>query len=247
MKRGTNNRGLQEDERASEGEQCKASRRTNKALPAYSTGGGGTRLEHRLGALYLVRLLTGGTVSELAERAPGRVAFQQSPITGIDDLVLTAAAADGVTTVRLDVAVRRSPKFVRSDEKTSALVLALVREELAIERDSGSLTQRRLAVAVSGHPTHAREIAELSGLARGQSTAERFFDLVTTPGKFASRPRLMQLRDMVAAALSKIGDSDAGSAEHRCWSLLTRLWIIETDLEMGTRAIGQLLSMTSSP
>lgn len=199
----------------------------------YSTGGGGTRLEHRLGALYLVRLLTGGTVSELAERAPGRVAFQQSPITGIDDLVLTAAAADGVTTVRLDVAVRRSPKFVKSDEKTSALVLALVREELAIERDSGSLTQRRLAVAVSGHPTHAREIAELSGLARGQSTAERFFDLVTTPGKFASRPRLMQLRDMVAAALLKIGDSDAGSAEHRCWSLLTRLWIIETDLEMG--------------
>ena len=59
----------------------------------YSTGGGGTRLEHRLGTVFLVRLLTAGPVLELGDRAPDRIAFQQSPATGVDDLVATASAA----------------------------------------------------------------------------------------------------------------------------------------------------------
>jgi hypothetical protein len=116
----------------------------------YSTGGGGTRLEHRLGTMFLVRLLTGGSVSELAERAPDRVAFQQSPATSVDDLVVTAPAADGVSSVRLEVAVRRTPRFIRSDRKTNELVAALVRADLDAERASDPLVERRLAVAVSG-------------------------------------------------------------------------------------------------
>jgi len=74
------------------------SAKTQSSASPYSTGGGGTRLEHRLGALYLVRLLTGGSISELAERVPDRVAFQQSPATTADDLVLSAAAPDGLPT-----------------------------------------------------------------------------------------------------------------------------------------------------
>lgn len=42
----------------------------------YSTGGGGVRLEHRVGALFLARMLTGRAVTELGGRAPARVAFQ---------------------------------------------------------------------------------------------------------------------------------------------------------------------------
>jgi len=49
------------------------------AASPYATGGGGTRLEHRLGTVLLARLLTAGPVFELNERAPERVAFQQSP------------------------------------------------------------------------------------------------------------------------------------------------------------------------
>lgn len=202
----------------------------------YSTGGGGTRFEHRLGAVLLVRLLTGGTISQLAERVPDRVAFQQSPATTVDDLVLTAPAADGLSVVRLEIAVRRAPKFIKSDKKTSDLVLALVRADLAAERASDPLVDRRLAVAVSGRPTHAREIAELAVVARGQSNAKEFFDLVATPGKFASSPRLTHLRDMVAAALAEIDDREAGTTEHRCWSLLTRLWIMQQDLEARDEA-----------
>src|SRR5436305_856749 len=95
------------------------------AASPYSTGGGGTRLEHRLGTVLLVRLLTARPVLELAERAPERVAFQQSPATSVDDLVAMASTPGG-TSVRLEIAVRRTPNFIRSDGKTNKLVAALV-------------------------------------------------------------------------------------------------------------------------
>jgi hypothetical protein len=217
----------------------------NTASP-YSTGGGGTRFEHRLGTVFLVRLLTAQPVLELGEQAPDRVAFQQSPATSVDDLVV-ASSAEGGTSIRLEIAVRRAPKFIRSDKKTNELVAALVRADLDAERDSDPLVERRLAVAVSGRQTHAQEIAELAVAARGQSAAGEFVDLIRTPGKFATRRRLDHLLDMVAAALVEIADENAGTREHRCWSLLRRLWIMQVDLEVGheddwTRLVGDLKS-----
>lgn len=197
----------------------------------YSTGGGGTRLEHRLGTVLLVRLLTAKPLLELGERAPDRVAFQQSPATSVDDLVVTALASSG-TSIRLEIAVRRSPKFVRSNQTTKELVAALVRADLDAERDSEPLVERRLAIAVSGPQKHLQDIAELAVVARGQSTAEEFVELIRTPGKFATRRRLDHLIDMVAAALVENSD-DVGTPEHRCWSLLRRLWIMQVDLETG--------------
>lgn len=221
------------------------------AASPYSTGGGGTRLEHRLGTVLLTRLLTAEPVLELGERAPDRVAFQQSPATSVDDLVATASAAAG-TSIRLEIAVRRSPTFVRSDQKTKELVAALVRADLDAERDSEPLVERRLAVAVSGQQTHSQEIAELAVVARGQSTAEEFVELIRTPGKFATRSRLDHLIDMVAAALAEISDEDAGTPEHRCWSLLRRLWIMQVDLETGheddwTRLVSDLKPVALEP
>ena len=222
----------------------------NTASP-YSTGGGGTRLEHRLGTVFLVRLLTAGPVLELGERAPDPVAFQQSPATSVDDLVATTSAAGGAS-VRLEIAVRRTPKFIRSDQKTKELVAALVRADLDAERDSDPLVERRLAVAVSGHQTHAQEIAELAVVTRGQSTADEFVELIRTPRKFATRGRLDHLIDMVAAALIEISDEDVGTPEHRCWSLLRRLWIVQVDLEAGHEddwagLVGDLKSIVLEP
>lgn len=223
---------------------------TQSASP-YSTGGGGTRLEHRLGAVLLVRLLTGGAVAELDDRPPDRVAFQQAPRTSIDDLVVTASLADG-SSIQVDIAVRRTPKFTRSDRKTKELVAALVRADLEAERAGQSYEVRRLAVAVSGPQKHAQELAELAGVARGQSTAEEFVELVRTPGKFATKGRLNHLIDMVAAALGEMSDGDAGTAEHRCWSLLRRLWTMQVELETGhedgwTRLVDDLTPVARDP
>jgi len=202
------------------------------AASPYSTGGGGTRLEHRVGAVFLARLLTCGPVLELGERPPTRVAFQQAPAARVDDLVVTASAADGVSSIRLEIAVRRTPKFIRSDKKTTELVAALVAADIDAERDADAPVERRLAVAVSGFQTHAQQVAELAAVARAQPTADDFFRLVRTPGKFASRGRLDHLVDMVTAALAESPDA-SGTAEHRCWSLLRRLWMMQTQLETG--------------
>jgi hypothetical protein len=224
---------------------------TRTAASPYSTGGGGARLEHRLGTVLLVRLLTAGPVLELGERAPNRVAFQQAPVTSVDDLVATASAASG-TSVRLEIAARRSPKFIRSDKKTTELVAALVRADLDAERDPDPLVERRLAVAVSGQQTYAQEIAELAVAARSQSTADEFVELIRTPGRFATRRRLDHLIDMVAAALAEIAEEDAGTPAHRCWRLLRRLWIMQVDLEVGheddwARLVGDLKAVALDP
>ncbi|WP_172653096.1 hypothetical protein [Rhodococcus opacus] len=206
-----------------------------KSASPYSTGGGGVRLEHRLGAVFLTRLLTQGVLSELGDRAPVRVEFQQSPATTVDDLVLTTQAADGAPSVRLEIAVRRTPKFVESNDDTQSLVLALVKADLEAERASASdpLVETRLAVAVSGQQTHSRELAELAVVARSQVDADAFHTLINTPGKFKTHKRLGQLTSMVGTALSKIDGAAAGAdaAKDRCWRLLARLWIIAPDLE----------------
>ena len=67
---------------------------TEQSSP-YATGGGGVRFEHRVGALCLARLLSGAVMSELDERAPTHVAFQQAPISAVDDVVLSVNARSG--------------------------------------------------------------------------------------------------------------------------------------------------------
>ena len=198
----------------------------------YATGGGGTRLEHRLGAVLLAHLLTGRPISELDERPPTQVAFQQSTLSRVDDLVVTASAPDGVSLFRLDIAVRRTPRFVRSHRATNDLMAALVAEDIAAEDDPNERLKRRLAVAVSGPQAHAQQVAELAAVARAQPTAGEFFELVLTPGRFATRGRLEQFRDMVNEALPAPHQAP-GAAESRCWSLLRRLWVMQVRLETG--------------
>jgi hypothetical protein len=211
----------------------------------YSTGGGGGDLEHRLGALLLTRLLTTGPVAALDDRAPERVAFQQAPAALADDIVVTTLAPDRVTTLRLDIAVRRAPQFIRSHKKTRELVTTLVRADLAAERSSDKNVEHRLAVAVSVRRNDAQELAELAAVARNQSNADDFEELIRTPGKFKLTSRLDHLTDMVATALDVIGDDTAGTKRQRTWRLLQRLRIWQVDLEEGheddwTRLVGDL-------
>lgn len=62
--------------------------------------------------------------------------FQQSPATSVHDLVVTAMAADGLSAIRLEIAVRRAPKFIRSDKKTNEWIALLVRADVVAERAS---------------------------------------------------------------------------------------------------------------
>jgi hypothetical protein len=196
----------------------------------YSSGGGGVRLEHRVGVVWLVRLLNQTSASSLGELPPVSVAFQQSGSTAVDDLVITAAGADG-RHVRLDVAVRRSPRFVRSHAETAALVEALVRADLDAEGAGDAAVERRLAIAVRSPNASAREVAELASVARSHGAKDTFFALIRSPGKFATAPRLEHLLDLVRLAVDALGLGDEDVAEQRTWSLLRRLWVMQLKLE----------------
>jgi hypothetical protein len=208
-------------------------RREKQTASPYSTGGGGVTFEHRLGALLLTRLLTGGPVTALDELAPERVALQQAPDWIVDDAVVTARSGGGTTAIRLAIAARRRPRFIASDTTTGELITTLVRADIAADRDSDTTVHHRLAIAVSGQQKAAQEVAELTAVARGKADVDDFYRDIRTPGKYRTGPRLTHLTTMVGAALVTIGDRDAGTKEDRTFSLLKRLWIWQVDLEIG--------------
>lgn len=196
----------------------------------YASGGGGVRFEHRFGALCLARLLSGTVMPELGDRAPTRVAFQQAPGSAVDDLVLVAEAEAGYRAVRLAIACRRRPQFIRSNRETKDLVLSLVKADIAA--DSCEI-EIRIAVAVSGRQAGAGEVAELACLARNQSSSAAYFSLINEPGRFSGdlRKRLVHFGALVENALAQI-EAEAGSIEHRCWSLLKRLYVLSPEIEL---------------
>jgi hypothetical protein len=62
---------------------------SQSATSSYTTGGGGTVLEHRYGAVLLSHLLTGDSVPQLGDDAtPVSVRFQASAFSPVDDLVV---------------------------------------------------------------------------------------------------------------------------------------------------------------
>ena len=197
----------------------------------YATGGGGIGFEHRVGALCLARFLSATVMSELNERAPTHIAFQQAPISPVDDVVLRADAETGSPAVRLAIACRRRPQFTRSNNKTKDLFISLVRADIAA---NSSEVEDRIAIAVSGHQTGAREVGELASLARNQSNAAAYFSLINDSGQYSTefQSRLSHLVDLVKNALARIDVPAEGSIEHRCWSLLRRLYVLSLSLEV---------------
>jgi hypothetical protein len=170
-------------------------------------------------------------MSELGERTPSRVDFQQSGTSAVDDLVLVTDAGHNGRSIHLAIACRRRPLFTGANAKTKKLFVKLVQADLVA--DNSPDVEDRIAIAVSGHQGGAREVAELAGLARNQSDAAAYFSLINCPGRFSAklRSRLSHLTDLVKNALASIDASDTDSIEYRCWSLLRRLYILSPELE----------------
>ncbi len=196
----------------------------------YATGGGGVTFEHRVGALYLARLITSSPLSELDERTVRRVAFQQAPSSVVDDLVVTATSDDDTTPIRLAIACRRRPQFTRGNAKTKQLFAQLVRASKAAEDNRD--VDHRLAIVVAGNQGGAQEVSDLAGVARNQHDPAEFFALINDSGQFSTklRNRLAHLRDLVDLAQASIGEPDV-SADERCWRLLTQLRVLRLSVE----------------
>ena len=203
-------------------------------MSPYATGGGGVTFERKVAVRYLAHLLVGDSAVEFGEgRSAVSVAFQQSPLHLVDDLVVcTAGSEESEPSWEIALEVRRSPNLVLSDERTQRLFDKLIGDLINVPADG---MERRLGLVVSGRRPHAEQLAKLTGLAATQMDAPGFFDLVRTPNRFDAgvRDRLDHVRGLVERSLKDIDQSDPTTAmvQQRTWHLLSRLFVLMPRLE----------------
>lgn len=217
----------------------------------YSTGGGGTVLEHRYGAVLLSHLLTADPLTELGDDVtPREIAFQASAFSAVDDLVVTGFSAGG-TERKVSIGVRRDPSFIPSDESTVDLVGSYLRviNDRWPQVSSG---QWRLGLAVASPNTHVQQIRELASIARDTVDERNFRAEVARPGRTTQsiRDRLTHFDRVVAAGAKSVGiDVTATPTDELTWRLLGALRVRELRLEGvdetdRTIAVGRLRNIT---
>lgn len=217
----------------------------------YSTGGGGTALEHAYGAMLLSSLLLKQPILGLGDdMTPREVRFQQGATSPIDDLVVLGDCPPAERT--LYIGVRRSPIIAGGSAPFVTLLVDYLRmvidrrEEIADDRE-------RLGLAVAAPHTGAGEVAKLATLARRQPTDAAFRQAIAAPR--ATNPklrrRLLHLDDAVATAAVQGGLSlaDTTARDALTWQLLKALRILELRLEGDdqadrTNVVARLVSLS---
>ncbi|MFE2032839.1 hypothetical protein ACFXBB_06145 [Streptomyces scopuliridis] len=193
----------------------------------YSTGGGGTVLEHRFGAVLLAHLLLSDPVSALGDDAtPVAVRFQDSGFSPVDDLIVVGDTADGAQR-RLWIGVRRAPRFTTSDDSTADLLVSYVRV-VTDHWDQVRAGRWRLALAVVSPNPAVQQVRELAVIAQGHPSDESFRAAVKQAGRTneAVRTRLFYLDALIAQAASSQKVTTAEPASELTWRVLhvLRLW-----------------------
>jgi tetratricopeptide (TPR) repeat protein len=199
----------------------------------YSSGGGGTVLEHCYGAVLLSHLLLGDPVGELGDDVvPVSVRFQDSAFSPVDDLIVVGTTPNGAER-RVSIGVRRAPKITAGDDATAGLLVSYLR--VVVEHwEAVRAGQWRLALAVASPNPAVRQVRELAVVARGQPDDAAFRAAVALPGRVGKpvRKRLIHLDALVAKAAKGIQASPA-QADGLTWRLLHALWVRELRLEEG--------------
>jgi TPR repeat protein len=215
----------------------------------YATGGGGTVLEHRYGAVLLACLLTGDPVTELGDDAtPVSVRFQASAVSPVDDLLVVGRTPDGGER-RVSIGVRRAPALVASDDASARLFTSYLRivtdswEELLAGR-------WRLCLAVASPNAPVRQLRALAEIARACVDEPEFRAEVARPRRTNQgvRARLPHIDALVTAARAEIDTGNVGTGE-LTWRLLSSLWTRElrlegTDQTDRTHAVQSLRAIT---
>ncbi|GAA4762983.1 ATP-binding protein [Citricoccus nitrophenolicus] len=204
----------------------------------YAGGGGGSTLGHRVATSYLADMLLGAARPETGELPVVKVAFQTNPTDPVDDLRVEAERNGDRAVVH--VAVRRAPKFIKSDSKTAKLIGTLLDQVDTFEDDDRAY----VAVALAGMTNTHREVQRLASLARDNSTEAEFHAQVHEPerhGGYANR--YAHITGLVKNARPDPTGDDLRSL---VWSLLKRLWVldfrVESDDETDWVEIGNRLN-----
>ncbi|MFF1872798.1 hypothetical protein [Kitasatospora herbaricolor] len=197
-----------------------------KASNPYSTGGGGTTLEHNYGAVLLGHVLTRDPAGELGDGAvPHQLVFQAADLSPVDDFVLIGN--DQLGEIGAAIAVRRAPKLIPSQNDSLSLISSFLQALLARWRDVDA-GRWRLILATASGCTPAREARDLAEVARGSLSDDAFRTAVSRQ-RHPQKNRLKQLDAIVEAVSVELG-TDVSDSE-LTWRLLRRLRVRELQLE----------------
>ncbi|WP_181801256.1 hypothetical protein [Streptomyces shenzhenensis] len=223
--------------------------KAEKVASPYSTGGGGTVLEHRFGAVLLAHLLLGDPVPALGDDVmPVAVRFQDSRFSPVDDLIVVGDTADGVQR-RLSIGVRRAPSITTSDDSTADLLVSYL-QVVTDHWAEASAGRWRLALAVASPNPAVQQVRELAVIARGQPDEESFRAAVDQAGRTndAVRTRLTHLDALIAQAAANQKVSTETPDAELTWRVLhvLRLWELRlegVDESDRTAVVGRLRSI----
>ena len=192
----------------------------------YSTGGGGTTLEHQYGAVLMSHLLSGQPIDVLGdEYTPTKISFQDQR-ESVDDFVVEGLRRDGLTR-RVAIAVRRDPNLVKSNVASVKLLTSFI-EFLAKHRADVLDGNWRMALAASADSIHARQLRQLIEIARDQPSDSAFRTAVDSPGRTDDpvRNRLRRLDEVVVEALKKVPVHHfPANAAETTWAVLSALHV----------------------
>lgn len=203
----------------------------------YSTGGGGTRLEHSYAACLISGFLAGDALPELGDAiSVDSIRLQASDASEPDDIYIEGRDAHGEKHCS-SIAVRRNPALTSSDSAS----VPLIRDFLAVVTDhwpEASLGRWRIVLAVSTNANVITQLAELAELARSLPSADALADRLTQPGRTNTglRNRHDHIKDLVKQASKGLASANGLSAEELTWRLLSSLSTRSLRLERTDRA-----------
>lgn len=218
----------------------------------YSTGGGGTTLEHQYGAVLMSNLLSGHPIDVLGdEYTPTKISFQDHH-ESVDDFVVEGQRRDGLTR-RVAIAVRRDPNLVKSNVASVKLLTSFI-EFLAEHRPDVLEGNWRIALAASADSIHAKQLRQLIEIARDQPSDTAFRTAVNSPGRTddSVRNRLERLDEVVVEALKNVPVHHLPTnAAEATWAVLSTLhvhplWLEGASTNDRTAAISALRAIHPS-
>ncbi|MRK03012.1 hypothetical protein GEV27_15950 [Aeromicrobium sp. S22] len=202
-----------------------ATAKADTVVAPYAGGGGGSVLGHRIATIYLANMLLGGGRPETDELPITGLEFQTSPKYEVDDVIVRAG--NDAAELRLHLAGRRRPNFVKSHEKTIVLLSHLLADAEKFGRDERAY----VAIGVADLSPQYREVQSLTSLARDNANEAVFHDQVHTDGRHSAlKNRYGHFKGIVQRVRPDATETELRDA---LWLLFNRLWVLVFRVEPG--------------
>jgi hypothetical protein len=198
--------------------------KTPQVVPPAATGNAGPVFEAKVGAFYLLSLLSGGEPRGLPGAAIRNVGFQQRGWGHpLDDVIVQATNADGSAAV-LEIQAKRTLTFTASD-KEFADVVAQMWE--AAQKPAFETSRYELAVAMARTTTRVEHACqEVLHWARQLPDGATFAAHINREN-FSSKG----MRDFVDVFRANLAAAGAPTDDATVWRLLRRFQILVFDFE----------------